>query len=173
MRDLGLLAAQVRAVRGLLGWSLAYLAEGINARRATITDFENGKHELREAIEPVAMIRYPPLTSALRCHRRGMRALGHKPLGPGPLIGCHQKHRQAKSRSPVSREGKNTDRDPAKSRISANLILFAFSPSSTRRRRVSERPLTPLASAPASSFPMDSLDNLKASVGCGVFCCTQ
>ena len=65
MRDLGLLAAQVRAVRGLLGWSQAYLAEGINARRATITDFENGKHELREAIEPVAMIRYPPLKPEL------------------------------------------------------------------------------------------------------------
>ena len=60
MGDLSILAAQVRAARGLLGWQ-AYLAEGINVRRATMTDFENGKRELREAIEPVAMIRYPPL----------------------------------------------------------------------------------------------------------------
>ena len=58
MGNLSILAAQVRAVRGLLGWSQAYLAEGINARRATITDFENGMHELRETIGPVRMIRY-------------------------------------------------------------------------------------------------------------------
>ena len=55
MRDFSLLAAQVRAARGLLGWSQAYLAEGINVRRATITDFENGKHEMREATLAVLM----------------------------------------------------------------------------------------------------------------------
>jgi hypothetical protein len=37
------------------------LAEGINVRRATMTDFENGKHELREAVGPDTMIRHPPL----------------------------------------------------------------------------------------------------------------
>jgi DNA-binding XRE family transcriptional regulator len=61
MGDLSLLAAPVRAARGLLGWSQAYLAEGINVRRATMTDFENGKHELREAIGPIRIIRYPSL----------------------------------------------------------------------------------------------------------------
>jgi DNA-binding XRE family transcriptional regulator len=45
MRDLALLAAQIRAARALLGWSQAYLAEGVNVRRATIVDFENCKHE--------------------------------------------------------------------------------------------------------------------------------
>ena len=55
MRDFSLLAAQVRAARGLLGWSQAYLAEGINVRRATITDFENRKHEMREATLAVLM----------------------------------------------------------------------------------------------------------------------
>lgn len=49
MRDFTLLAAQVRAARALLGWSQSYLAEGINVRRATIADFENGKHEPHEA----------------------------------------------------------------------------------------------------------------------------
>jgi transcriptional regulator with XRE-family HTH domain len=49
MRDFSLLAAQVRAARALLGWSQSYLAEGINVRRATIADFENGKHEPHEA----------------------------------------------------------------------------------------------------------------------------
>jgi transcriptional regulator with XRE-family HTH domain len=55
MRDLSLIAAQVRAARGLLGWSQAHLAEGIKVRRATITDFENGKHKLREATLAVLM----------------------------------------------------------------------------------------------------------------------
>jgi DNA-binding XRE family transcriptional regulator len=45
MADFTLLAAQVRAARALLGWSQGYLAEGINVRRATIADFEDGKHE--------------------------------------------------------------------------------------------------------------------------------
>jgi len=48
MRDFALLAAQVRAARALLGWSQAYLAEGINVRQATIADFENCKHEPHE-----------------------------------------------------------------------------------------------------------------------------
>jgi transcriptional regulator with XRE-family HTH domain len=48
MRDFALLAAQVRAARALLGWSQAYLAEGINVRRATIADLEACKHEPHE-----------------------------------------------------------------------------------------------------------------------------
>ena len=49
MRDSSFLAAQVRAARALLGWSQAYLAEGIGVRQATIADFENGKSEPHEA----------------------------------------------------------------------------------------------------------------------------
>jgi len=49
MRDFSLLAAQIRAARALLGWSQAYLAEGINVRRATIADLEACKHEPHEA----------------------------------------------------------------------------------------------------------------------------
>lgn len=45
MQDSPKLAAQVRAARGLLGWSQAYLAEGINVRRVTIANFESGKNE--------------------------------------------------------------------------------------------------------------------------------
>jgi DNA-binding XRE family transcriptional regulator len=45
MADFTLLAAQVRAARALLGSTQGYLAEGINVRRATIADFEDGKHE--------------------------------------------------------------------------------------------------------------------------------
>ncbi|WP_298876508.1 helix-turn-helix transcriptional regulator [uncultured Bradyrhizobium sp.] len=47
-RDFALLAAQVRAARALLGWSQAYLAEGIKVRRATIADFEACKTEPHE-----------------------------------------------------------------------------------------------------------------------------
>jgi DNA-binding XRE family transcriptional regulator len=55
MADFTLLAAQVRAARSLLGWSQGYLAEGINVRRATIADFENGKHDPHHATLTVLM----------------------------------------------------------------------------------------------------------------------
>jgi DNA-binding XRE family transcriptional regulator len=55
MADFTLLAAQVRAARALLGWSQGYLAEGINVRRATIADFENGKYEPHHATLAVLM----------------------------------------------------------------------------------------------------------------------
>lgn len=38
-----LFAAQVRAARGLLNWSQAYLAEGIGVARSTIADLESTK----------------------------------------------------------------------------------------------------------------------------------
>ena len=60
---------------------------------------------------------------------------------------------------------KSTDCDDQKNRVQRQPHLFAVSPSSTRRRRASERPLTPLASAQASTFPMNSSDNLNARVG--------
>jgi transcriptional regulator with XRE-family HTH domain len=41
MQDFPKFAAQVRAARALLGWSQAYLAEGLNVRRVTIADFES------------------------------------------------------------------------------------------------------------------------------------
>ncbi|MDH2341532.1 helix-turn-helix transcriptional regulator [Bradyrhizobium sp. SSUT77] len=48
-RDLSLLAAQIRAARGLLGWSQVYLAETANVHRATLVDLESGKREPHEA----------------------------------------------------------------------------------------------------------------------------
>jgi DNA-binding XRE family transcriptional regulator len=45
MQDFPKLAAQVRGARALLGWSQAYLAKGIDVRRATIVDLESCKHE--------------------------------------------------------------------------------------------------------------------------------
>ena len=45
MDDFPKLAAQVRGARALLGWSQAYLAEGINVRRGTIAQLENCKSE--------------------------------------------------------------------------------------------------------------------------------
>jgi transcriptional regulator with XRE-family HTH domain len=45
MQDFPKLAAQVRGARALLGWSQAYLAEGINVRRVTIADLETCKQE--------------------------------------------------------------------------------------------------------------------------------
>lgn len=38
-----LFAAQVRAARGLLNWTQAYLAEGIGVARSTIADIEAGR----------------------------------------------------------------------------------------------------------------------------------
>lgn len=55
MRDLSLLAAQIRAARGLLGWSQACLAEGCNIHRATLVDLEAGKREPHEATLEVLM----------------------------------------------------------------------------------------------------------------------
>jgi transcriptional regulator with XRE-family HTH domain len=49
MRDFSLLAAQVRAARGLLGWSQTYLAEAVRVNRSTIVDLESGKREPHEA----------------------------------------------------------------------------------------------------------------------------
>jgi len=45
MQDFPKLAAQVRGARALLGWSQAYLAEGISVRRVTIANLESGKQE--------------------------------------------------------------------------------------------------------------------------------
>ncbi|WP_439366045.1 helix-turn-helix domain-containing protein [Bradyrhizobium sp. DASA03005] len=55
LRDLSLLAAQIRAARGLLGWSQAYLAEGCNIHRGTLVDLESGKREPHEATLAVLM----------------------------------------------------------------------------------------------------------------------
>jgi transcriptional regulator with XRE-family HTH domain len=52
-------AAQLRAARGLLGWSQSDLADAAKIGRATIADFESGKRdpyartldELRSALE--------------------------------------------------------------------------------------------------------------------------
>jgi transcriptional regulator with XRE-family HTH domain len=52
-------AGQIRAARGLIGWSQSDLAEAADVGRATIADFESGKRvpytrtldELRSALE--------------------------------------------------------------------------------------------------------------------------
>lgn len=54
-RDLSLLAAQIRAARGLLGWSQADLAETANIHRGTLIDIESGKREPQEATIAVLM----------------------------------------------------------------------------------------------------------------------
>lgn len=47
-RDFSLLAAQIRASRGLLGWSQDYLAKGCKMHRSTLADLEGGKREPHE-----------------------------------------------------------------------------------------------------------------------------
>lgn len=54
-RDLSLLAAQIRAARGLLGWSQAYLAETANIHRGTLIDLEAGTREPHEATLELVM----------------------------------------------------------------------------------------------------------------------
>jgi transcriptional regulator with XRE-family HTH domain len=55
MQDFAKLAAQIRAARGLLGWSQAYLAEGINVRPAAIAELEACKRPAHESIWFVAI----------------------------------------------------------------------------------------------------------------------
>ncbi|SFI32429.1 helix-turn-helix transcriptional regulator [Bradyrhizobium sp. Gha] len=54
-RDFSLLAAQIRAARGLLGWSQDYLAKGCKMHRSTLADLEGGKREPHEATLSVLM----------------------------------------------------------------------------------------------------------------------
>jgi DNA-binding XRE family transcriptional regulator len=55
VRDFSLLAAQIRAARGLLGWSQTHLAAGIGVNRSTIVNLESGKREPHEATLTVLM----------------------------------------------------------------------------------------------------------------------
>jgi transcriptional regulator with XRE-family HTH domain len=54
-RDYALLAAQIRAARGLLGWSQSYLAEAIGVNRATVIGLESGEREPHGATLTVLM----------------------------------------------------------------------------------------------------------------------
>lgn len=56
VRDFSLLAAQIRAARGLLGWSQQYLADGMNVNRSTIVMLEAGDSEPHAATISVLMI---------------------------------------------------------------------------------------------------------------------
>jgi transcriptional regulator with XRE-family HTH domain len=49
MTDYSLFAAQVRAARAILGWSQAYLAEGVGVNKSTIVDLESNKRTIHEA----------------------------------------------------------------------------------------------------------------------------
>src|SRR3982074_2753601 len=49
MTDYSLFAAQVRAARAILGWSQAYLADGVGVNKSTIVDLESNKRALHEA----------------------------------------------------------------------------------------------------------------------------
>jgi len=55
MRDPSLLAAQVRAARGLLGWTQTYLAEGVGISRPTLMYLESGRREPQQATLLVLM----------------------------------------------------------------------------------------------------------------------
>jgi DNA-binding XRE family transcriptional regulator len=56
VRDFLLFAAQIRAARGLLGWSQQYLADGMNVNRSTIVMLEAGDREPHLATISVLMI---------------------------------------------------------------------------------------------------------------------
>lgn len=49
MSDIGLLAAQIRAARGLLNWSQGYLASGCRLARSTLADLESARRAPHEA----------------------------------------------------------------------------------------------------------------------------
>jgi DNA-binding XRE family transcriptional regulator len=48
-KDYSLFAAQVRAARAILGWSQAYLAEGVGVNKSTIVDLEANKRAFHES----------------------------------------------------------------------------------------------------------------------------
>jgi transcriptional regulator with XRE-family HTH domain len=62
--SMGMSVAQIRAARGLLGWSQQELADAAGVGRATIADFETGKRtpyprtieEMRRALESAGII---------------------------------------------------------------------------------------------------------------------
>jgi DNA-binding XRE family transcriptional regulator len=58
MSDVPLLSAQVRAARGLLGWSQDYLARGARVNRLTIVDLEAGRRQPHEATMAVIMTEF-------------------------------------------------------------------------------------------------------------------
>lgn len=51
LRDFLLFAAQIRAARGLLGWSQAALAKRSGINRTTLIDMESGKREPLDATQ--------------------------------------------------------------------------------------------------------------------------
>jgi DNA-binding XRE family transcriptional regulator len=54
-KDYSLFAAQVRAARAILGWSQAYLAEGVGVNKSTIVDLEANKRAFHEATRYMVM----------------------------------------------------------------------------------------------------------------------
>jgi transcriptional regulator with XRE-family HTH domain len=51
----GLTAAQCRAARALLGWTQQRLADAARVARATVRDFEGGRHHLHRSTEALVV----------------------------------------------------------------------------------------------------------------------
>jgi transcriptional regulator with XRE-family HTH domain len=89
-RDFSLLAAQIRAARGLLGWSQAELAEAANIHRATLVDLEACRREPHEATLTVLM---SELTSAGIVFTETGVQFRKWPLKPHAPTGIKQKNK--------------------------------------------------------------------------------
>ncbi|MFZ1431563.1 MAG: helix-turn-helix transcriptional regulator [Geminicoccaceae bacterium] len=72
--DRGLLPLQCRAARAMLRWSQEQLAQHASVARATIRDFENGRHRLHRSTETLIVA---ALTAA------GVTLLGDPDIGLG------------------------------------------------------------------------------------------
>src|SRR5690242_13959525 len=83
--DYSLLAAQVRAARAILGWSQAYLAEGVGVNKSTIVDLESKKRLIHEATR--MMVIQELLAAGIDFTENGGVAPREWPLKPYTPIG--------------------------------------------------------------------------------------
>ena len=104
--DYSLLAAQVRAARAILGWSQAYLAEGVGVNKSTIVDLESNKRVIHETTR--IMVIQELLAAGIDFTENGGVAPREWPLKPYVPIGIASKTSRP---IPTSRDESSSTRE--------------------------------------------------------------
>jgi transcriptional regulator with XRE-family HTH domain len=107
-------AGQLRAARGLIGWSQGQLSEAAKVARATIADFESGKRDpyprtiddMRRALEAAGVIFVEENGEGpgVRLRKQGKAAADHpEPAGPATEVvkamdAAISEHRKSKTK---------------------------------------------------------------------------
>ena len=99
-RDFSFLAAQIRAARGLLGWTQGYLAEGVRVSRPTIIDFESGKRAPHE--NTISVIVGELSAAGINFTKDGVEVRDW-PLKRYVPTGIQQKHTRSPQTKPVAK----------------------------------------------------------------------